>query len=245
MAVIGIQGLRGGVGTSSLAAALGWSLQQLGESVLLIDGSADNLLRLFFNIDYDKPRGWARDTLDNSDWRESAWRYTSHLDVLPFGQLSGEERRDPALLNKLIPAFSAILQEIEAANRYRWIIIDVPYGELSYSQPLLALCWRVLMVLNPDSNCHVRLHQQPIPKNHHLLVNNLNVSSQLQSDLFQLWRLSHHGLVPVVVHRDEAMAECLAAKQPLGEYQPESLSAREVLTLANWCLLRYAEVRHD
>ncbi|WP_440530380.1 cellulose synthase operon protein YhjQ/BcsQ, partial [Serratia nevei] len=45
------------------------------------------------------------------------------------------------------------------------------------------------------------------------------------------------GLLPVVIHRDEALAEALAVKQPLGEYRPESLAADEVLTLANWCLI--------
>jgi hypothetical protein len=33
--------------------------------------------------------------------------------------------------------------------------------------------------------------------------------------------------LPVTIHRDEAMAECLAAKQPLGEYRQDSLAAEE------------------
>jgi hypothetical protein len=36
------------------------------------------------------------------------------------------------------------------------------------------------------------------------------------------------------------MAECLASKQPLGEYRSDSLAAEEILTLANWCLLHFA-----
>ncbi|EGW6660735.1 cell division protein, partial [Salmonella enterica subsp. enterica serovar Infantis] len=47
-------------------------------------------------------------------------------------------------------------------------------------------------------------------------------------------------LLPIVIHRDEAMAECMASKQPLGEYRSDSLAAEEVLTLANWCLLHDA-----
>jgi cell division protein YhjQ len=45
----------------------------------------------------------------------------------------------------------------------------------------------------------------------------------------------------MVIHRDEAMAECLASKQPLGEYRSDSLAAEEILTLANWCLLHFAK----
>lgn len=36
MAILGLQGVRGGVGTTSITAALAWSLQLLGESVLVI-----------------------------------------------------------------------------------------------------------------------------------------------------------------------------------------------------------------
>lgn len=48
MAILGLQGVRGGVGTTSLTAALAWALQILGENVLVIDASPDNLLRMSF-----------------------------------------------------------------------------------------------------------------------------------------------------------------------------------------------------
>lgn len=55
----GITGVRGGVGTTSITAALAWSLQTLGENVLVIDASPDNLLRLLFNVDFAHRNGWA------------------------------------------------------------------------------------------------------------------------------------------------------------------------------------------
>ncbi|HGX5272213.1 TPA: cellulose synthase operon protein YhjQ/BcsQ [Escherichia coli] len=39
MAVLGLQGVRGGVGTTTITAALAWSLQMLGENVLVVWGS--------------------------------------------------------------------------------------------------------------------------------------------------------------------------------------------------------------
>lgn len=60
MAVIALQGLRGGVGTTSITAALAWGLQQLGESVLVIDMTPANLLRMHFNTDFAHSQGWAR-----------------------------------------------------------------------------------------------------------------------------------------------------------------------------------------
>lgn len=47
MAILGLQGIRGGVGTTSITAALAWALQLLGETVLVVDASPDNMLRFF------------------------------------------------------------------------------------------------------------------------------------------------------------------------------------------------------
>ncbi len=90
MAVLGLQGIRGGVGTTSVTAALGWALQLLGDTVLVIDACPDNLLRLSFNVEFDLPQGWARAVLDGQDWRDAGLRYTSQLDVLHFGRLRAE-----------------------------------------------------------------------------------------------------------------------------------------------------------
>lgn len=87
MAILGLQCLRGGVGTTSITAALAWSLQLLGESVVVIDACPDNMLRLTFNDEIGRDGGWACALLEGKDWRDAGLRYTSHIDVLPFGQL--------------------------------------------------------------------------------------------------------------------------------------------------------------
>lgn len=97
----------------------------------------------------------------------------------------------------------------------------------------------MLTIVNADANCHIRLHQQALPAGAHILINDLRIGSQIQDDLYQVWLQSQRRLLPMIVHRDEAIAECLASKQPLGEYRGDSLAAEEILTLANWCLLHY------
>lgn len=98
----------------------------------------------------------------------------------------------------------------------------------------------MLTIVNADANCHIRLHQQALPADAHILINDLRLNSQIQDDLYQIWLQSQRRLLPMVIHRDEGMAECLASKQPLGEYRSDALAAEEILTLANWCLLQYA-----
>jgi len=248
MAILGLQGIRGGVGTTSVTAALGWALQLLGESVLMIDASPDNMLRLSFNVEFTHSAGWARALLDNKEWRDAGQRYTSNLDLLPFGQLAAGERENIyALHDRLVP-IAAALRALKSQGHYRWILLDLPADFTPRTRELLDQCDHTLTVVKPDTNCHVRLHQQALPSGTHLLINDLRIGSQLQDDLYQVWLQSQPRLLSTVIHRDEAMVECLAAKQPLGEYRSDSLAAEEILTLANWCLLHCAgsdRIAHD
>lgn len=248
MAILGLQGIRGGVGTTSITAALGWSLHMLGEAVLLVDACPDNMLRLSYNVDFTHSAGWARSLLDGQDWRDAGQRYTSQLDLLPFGQLTAGEAENAPLLHEVLSGIGPILQTLKAQSHYQWILVDLPHGQSPLSRLILEQCDRVLTIVRPDTNCHVRLHQQALPTGAHLLLNDLRIGSQLQDDLYQVWLQTQRRLLPTVIHRDEAMAECLAAKQPLGEYRMDSLAAEEIMTLANWCLLHAAtpatDIRH-
>lgn len=238
MPVIALQGIRGGIGTTSITAALAWALQQLGESVLVIDLSPDNLLRLHFNMPFELNRGWARAELDGTGWPQGAMRYGKKLDFLPFGRLSAAERVKVRQQQSDTPQrWHDFLAQLRASEQYRWILLDIPAGDGPQIEQQLALADQVFLLLNPDANCHARLHQQQLPAGCHLLINHYSSASPLQQDLHQLWLQTLAGLLPLVIHRDEALAEAMAVKQPLGEYRPESLAADEVLTLANWCLL--------
>lgn len=119
--------------------------------------------------------------------------------------------------------------------------MDIPAGDSAFTRQALALADQTLILIHADASCHIRLHQQNLPAGCHFLLNQFSASSRLQQDLHQLWLQSLDSLLPIFIHRDEAMAEALAAKQPLGEYSAQSLAAEEVMTLANWCLINAAE----
>lgn len=116
MAILGLQGVRGGVGTTSLTAALAWALQILGENVLVIDASPDNLLRMSFNVDFVHQGGWARSLLDGQDWRDAGLRYTSQLDLLPFGQLTAQERENPQAWQETLGEIGSAIQALKASG---------------------------------------------------------------------------------------------------------------------------------
>ncbi|XNM76932.1 cellulose synthase operon protein YhjQ/BcsQ [Escherichia coli] len=68
----------------------------LGENVLVVDACPrTTCCACHFNVDFTHRQGWARAMLDGQDWRDAGLRYTSQLDLLPFGQLSIEEQENP------------------------------------------------------------------------------------------------------------------------------------------------------
>jgi cellulose synthase operon protein YhjQ len=231
MSVIALQGIRGGTGTTSVTAALAWALSQLGEKVLAIDFSAANLLRLHFAMPYDAARGWATSERAGLGWQHGAMSYDSRLDFLPFGQLSmGDE-------GQVNCDWPSNLTKICNTAIYDWILLDVPTGDPLRAAQAFSIADHTLMLLQADAQSHVRLHQQPLPANSHYLVNQFMPGSQLQQDTLLLWQQSLPRLLPFILHRDEAMAESLAGKQPVGQLHPQSKSAQDVTTLANWCLI--------
>ncbi|CNI37314.1 cellulose biosynthesis protein BcsQ [Yersinia vastinensis] len=242
MPVLALQGIRGGIGTTSVTAALAWALQQLGESVLVIDFSPENLLRLHFNMHFEQPRGWARAEIDGEGWRSGAMRYTETLDFLPFGQLTHVEIEQlSASLQQNPRQWRENLSALQASDHPRWILLDVAASDSVFTRQALALADQVLILIHADASCHCRLHQQNLPAGCHFLLNQFSANSRLQQDLHQLWLQSLNNLLATFIHRDEAMAEALAAKQPLGEYSAQSLAAEEVMTLANWCLINVVD----
>ncbi|EOI6417003.1 cellulose biosynthesis protein BcsQ [Yersinia enterocolitica] len=242
MPVLALQGIRGGIGTTSVIAALAWALQQLDESVLVIDFSPDNLLRLHFNMHFEQSRGWVRAEVDGEGWQQGAMRYTEKLDLLPFGQLTQAENEQlSASLQQHPRQWQENLSRLLANASYRWILLDIPAGDSAFTRQALALADQTLILIHADASCHIRLHQQNLPASCYFLLNQFSASSRLQQDLHQLWLQSLNSLLPIFIHRDEAMAEALAAKQPLGEYSAQSLAAEEMMTLANWCLINAAE----
>lgn len=249
--VIALQGIRGGLGTSSLVAGLAWCLHSLGESVLLVDLSPDNLLRLHFNMPIDDSRGWARSQLDGEPWQDSAMRYVEEvkreqaLDFLPFGTLSNEEKIRFELSNQTSPSkLEQFFSTITGFKQYQWILFDLPADNAPLTQRGVAAAQAVFCLLNLDANCNARLTTQTWIKSPYFLVNQYVPSFDLHMELSRRWQESSLQMIPVTIHRDEAVADAQANKQPVGEYDVNSLAHKEILTLANWCLIQWKTQNH-
>ncbi|SHN26359.1 cellulose synthase operon protein YhjQ [Pseudomonas asturiensis] len=234
MTSLSLMGVRGGLGASTLLAAIGYALESLGERVLLVDMCPENMLRLHLGLDAAQEGGWARAMLDGQDWFRQAWSLTPHLHLLPYGALSARESADLELQLLDEPLLWACRQSSLAAD-YDWILFDLPQRLPGHANP--GPCLFPIQLIEADAACHILLQQQP--RDTLLLVNRFDPASQLQRDLLLLWR-NHcaNRLLPLTIHVDEAVREALAFRQPLGQYAPDSLAAQDVLSLATWCLTR-------
>ncbi len=138
------------MGTTSVTAALAWALQQLGESVLAIDFTPDNLLRLHFNTPFELARGWARAERDGGRWQEGALRYCENLNFLPFGRLNAAERLEVQRQCQQQPErWRDNVRQLIAGDPLRWILLDVPVGDGVLAQQALQLADSVFVLLNP------------------------------------------------------------------------------------------------
>ncbi|WP_219064068.1 cellulose biosynthesis protein BcsQ [Pseudomonas sp. UMAB-08] len=238
MTSLSLQGLRGGVGNSSLLAAVGYALHSLGERVLMIDMCPENLLRLHFNLMAVEPGGWARAMLDGQDWYKQAWSLTPTLDLLPYGSLSHREYRKIEQQLDSQPDLWADRQASLAVN-YDWLLFDLPQRLPGHAA--VGPCHFQIRVVEADAACHVLLQEQE-DADGLVLVNRFDPGSQLQRDLLLIWRQHYSSrMLPLTVHNDEAMREALACKKPAGLYAAASLGAQDVLSLATLCLSRRRE----
>lgn len=234
---ITVCGLRGGVGTTSIAAMLADALSTLGESVLIVDLNPSDLLRLHFNIPYADSQGWAVAQVHNSDWREHSYEVKENLYVLPYGRHGVDElAQDTADVD-----YAKIIwpeHDLRAATACTWVIFDVPSHDARYR----TLCQRSdleLLVTHADAASHILLGQYPMSAQTKIVVNHLNVRQRLSDAVLLDWNIRYaQHLVPLRVREDLHVQEAFAHKMPATTFSPTATSSHDLLSLATWCLIQ-------
>jgi cellulose synthase operon protein YhjQ len=233
MRVATFQGLRGGVGCSSIVATLGDALHRQGEHVLMIDANPDDLLRLFFSVPLGDSRGWAGALSRNQAWHEQAYCVDAGMDLLPYGRNALlPHEHDSACTNPGV-FWSQALEGLQ--GNCTWLLFDLPSNTPHYTE-LQAQAHLDIRVAAVDAGCHVHLAQANLPDRAWVLPSLYDPTRPLSSDILQEWRTTHDGrLVPLAMYRDEAVHEALGAKTTVQLLSPESMGARDASSLAVWC----------
>lgn len=240
---LSLQGVRGGVGVTTMTAALGHALHAQGERVLLVEGNPDHLLGLHLGLPAAEARGWARAWLDGDDWRDAAFEARPGLALLPYGLASDAEMVAVEERLRQWPRFWAERLPLLAAQ-FDWILFDLPQRLDAHVAAVNhhAACALPLRLATVDPGCHVLL-QRRAGDARRVLCNRYDPTLAVQRDLMQLWIDGGPPLVPQPLHEDASVSAALARKLPLDVDADGSQAAADVASLAVWCLAERGRLR--
>lgn len=225
-----LKGIKGGTGSTSVAANLACALRKSNEDILLIDLDPKSDVGLHLGLPWQHNSGWSNYPNFESAIEEF---FTDNDGVifLPFGSNSSGIKR----LQETIAGVSNL-----KTNQSAWVIFDCPnyidLNDFSFTEQDI-----VLEVINCDAICHslvykrlVSLKQATKDWQHYFLVNKYNSASELESDLLQVWQSETPLLAPIHMNKDEVIKESTAFKNVAVNCAPYSVAYDDFETLAGW-----------
>ncbi|MFM7969619.1 cellulose synthase operon protein YhjQ/BcsQ [Aeromonas sp. A-5] len=181
MITVALQGIRGGVGTSSIVAGWRWRPGSRGPGCWLVD-RARTTCRLHLGRPHDEPCGWGLLADPARQWRDGA----------------------PLLARIWICWLRAVLRGLlsvdwlSAVEGYDLVLLDLPAGVTPVAEST-----QLLTVVNADANCHTRLYRHHLVPQEQVVVTQFTSRRALQQDLLDLWMEGGLPLLSIRLHRDE------------------------------------------
>ncbi len=246
--VITVASPKGGVGKTTVVANIAAAMAQAGQRPLLLDLDPQNASRLYHRMPLDDERGLAVQSLRGEPWADAIFEGPFGVDCLPYGILTEADRRGAEALIEDDPDWLENgIRSLPPVDR-RVIVIDTPPGGTLYLPPSLSVADVVMFVLLPDAASFVTLPTMKrwldeFPavytgdRKATYLLNRMNAARSLCRDVHAALEDELGAqLIPHVVHFDTAVEEALASQQPVSEYAPDSLAAKDFRAVADWVL---------
>jgi chromosome partitioning protein len=247
MKVIAIASMKGGVGKTTTTANLAVVLAS-GRSagkVFVIDLDPQNTLRLHFDGSLSDNEGICSHAVRQLPLSGVLHESASGVTCLPYGAVSELERQAFEDMLEADPEW--LLRQIASLNLPddALLLIDTPPG----STPYLAQAFRcadfALLVVLADAASYLTLPAMegwvaeaeathPALRFAYLL-NQTDNGQALHRDLLDVLRLRlGDRLVPVSVHRDEAVPEAMAYQKSVVDYDPHGQASHDLLRVGAW-----------
>ncbi|WP_192458573.1 cellulose biosynthesis protein BcsQ [Musicola keenii] len=238
MPLICICSPKGGVGKTTVAANLAYTLARSGSKVLAIDFDPQNALRLHFGVALTDTRGYVAKSGDVADWSQSILTTDENIFLLPYGDVTEEQRLAFEHSLETDPLF--LQRGLSTVMNYPGLVVvaDFPPGPGPALKAMTNLADLHLVVMLADTASlsvfpHIegnKLTGEELnhKKGYYLLLNQTDnrrsVSSQVTSFVQQRMADKLIGCV----HRDESVAEANASQRSIFDFNPVSAAAFDI-----------------
>ncbi|WP_424085988.1 cellulose biosynthesis protein BcsQ [Pseudomonas sp.] len=223
--VVVVVSVKGGVGRSTLAAAIASGLQRQGRPALALDLDPQNALRHHLCLGLDMP-GVGASSLQNESWEALPERGFAGCRLVAFGATDHEQQQS---LNRWLGEDAQWLGKRLASlklNGQDSVIIDVPAGNTVYLSQAMSVADAVLVVVQPDVPSFSTLDQmdgllapylqRQKPPQRFYVINQLDATHRFSLDMADVFKTRLGGALLGTVHRDSAFSEAQAyGRDPL------------------------------
>lgn len=246
MSILCIQGMRSGVGASTIAANVSRVLRELNQNVLVFDLNPNNLLRLHFNMDWQNPSGWALNIIKQQSWNNAGFQCEQGVRFLPFGQINYQYYQ--SLLTDHISENWLVdqLNVLDLPDK-TWVILNTPSELNTLSIQALNLSNIILRVFEPSVDCLSQLINSmqsthinddvSLNKKSFYLLNKLIPDSEIDHEMALIFKNKlSNKIIPANIHFDENVKEAFAHKTTVTLHTPNSPSAKEFRRIAIWLM---------
>ena len=244
MRVISFVSGKGGVGKTSLTAAVAVSLQARGHRVLAVDLDPQNCLRLQFAMEPGDPAGLIREGMQQQALFESP----QGVNFFPFGRAEPTDLQEFSHFLREHPRWAADNLAALKSVGYDFVCIDTPPGSGPFLDQALQASNQALVVVTPDAASYATLPQfrqliASATQDRHdfdgmyILINRMPVSGILSHQIRNaIANESQGSLLPVTIHRDPRVGQALADQETVVQHAPGAMVSMDIQYLVDWLL---------
>ncbi|RWR02277.1 chromosome partitioning protein ParA [[Pantoea] beijingensis] len=229
---------KGGVGKTTVAANLAYALARGGSKVLAIDFDVQNALRLHFGVPLADSRGYVANASDSADWSQSILTTGGNIFVLPYGDVTEEQRIE--FENNLSRNPHFLQRGLGTVLNYPGLVIvaDFPPGPSSALKAMTEIADLHLVVMLADTASLSLLPQIENERmigtalnnkhGHYFMLNQSDTRRNISRDVTAFMQQRLGERLVGVVHRDESVAEANASQRSVFDFNPVSTAAFDI-----------------
>jgi cellulose synthase operon protein YhjQ len=238
--VVAVVSAKGGVGKTTLSAALATLMQVPGGQTLALDLDPQNALQHHLSVSPDVA-GMGNASLRGESWSTLVLPGSAGTHVLPFGVMSEDERRSLEGYLRNDSGWLARQLSRMALGEHDVVVIDTPPGPSAYLDQVLAVADQVLVVTSADAASYLTLDYMerlldagltPQRQVCSYVINQFDASRAFSRDMQEVLKRRLGERLLGVVHLDHDLNEALAYGRNPVEGPCISQGARDLQALS-------------